>query len=214
MAEELAKKKKVRATHKGVIRKLLNKIEEITKAEAEPTAELESKLKQYEINFKEKLDTLIKLDDEIFVRSEDKDIDTKIQQSEDYKSRIYEALVAITDKLKKEVEVTKKPTEESSVVAPFVTPKEKSLTLKLPKLQIKKFTGNAVEWQAFWDSFDSSVNKQKGLAKVEKFCYLRNLLQGIPYTTIAGFALTDSNYDEAVKLLKERYGRREMIVNS
>ena len=214
MAEELAKKKKVRGTHKGVITKLLNKIEEITKAEAEPTAELESKLKQYEINLKEKLDTLIKLDDEIFVRSEDKDIDAEIQQSEDYKSRIYEALVAITDKLKKEVEVTKKPTEEPSVVAPVVIPKEKSLTVKLPKLQIKKFTGNAVEWQAFWDSFDSSVNKQKGLAKVEKFCYLRNLLEGVPYTTIAGFALTDSNYDEAVKLLKERYGRREMIVNS
>ena len=173
MAEELAKKRKVRGTHKGVITKLLNKIEEITKAEAEPTAELESKLKQYEINLKEKLETLIKLDDEIFVRSEDKDIDVEIQQSEDYKSRIYEALVAITDKLKKEVEVTKKPIEEPSVVAPVViTIKEKSLTVKLPKLQIKKFTGNAVEWQAFWDSFDSSVNKQKGLAKVEKFCYL------------------------------------------
>ena len=45
MAEELARKKKVRGTHKGVITKLLNKIEEITKAEAEPTAELESKFK-------------------------------------------------------------------------------------------------------------------------------------------------------------------------
>ena len=159
MAEELAKKKKVCGTHKGVITKQLNKIEEITKAEAEPTAKLESKLKQYEINLKEKLDTLIKLDDEIFVRSEDKDIDTEIQQSEDYKSRNYETLVAIMDKLKKEVEVTKKPTEEPSVVAPVVIPKKKSLTVKLPKLQIKKFTGNAVEWQAFWDSFDSSVNK-------------------------------------------------------
>ena len=86
--------------------------------------------------------------------------------------------------------------------------------MKLPKLQFKKFAGNVVEWQAFWDSFDSSVNKQKGLANVEKFCYLRNLLEGVPYTTIAGFASADSNYDEAVKLLKERYGRREMIVNS
>ena len=85
--------------------------------------------------------------------------------------------------------------------------------MKLPKLQIKKFVGN-VEWQAFWDSFDSFVNKQKGLAKVGKFCYLRNLLEGVPYTTIAGFALTDPNYNEAVKLLNERYGRREMIVNS
>ena len=149
------------------------------------------------------MDTLIKLDDEIFVLSEDKDINTEIQQSEDYESRIYEALVAIMDKLKKEVEVSRKPTEEPSVVAPVVIPEEKSLTVRLPKLQMKKFTGNAVEWQAFWDSFDSSVNKQKGSAKVEKFCYLRNLLEGVPYATIAGFALMDSNYNEAVKLLKE-----------
>ena len=188
MAEGLAKKKKVRGTQKSVITRLLNKVEEITKAEAEPTAELEAKLRQYEINLKEKLDTLLKLDDEIFELSEDKDIDAEIQQSEDYKSRIYEALIGISCNLKRNIEVVDKPVEGPSAV-----PKEKSATVKLSKLVIKKFTGNPLEWQAFWDSFESSVHKQKALVNVEKFCYLRNMLEGVPYNTIAGFALTESN---------------------
>ena len=58
MAEGLAKKKKVCGTQKSVITRLLNKIGEITKAEA---------------NLKKKLDTLKKLEDEIFKLSEDKD---------------------------------------------------------------------------------------------------------------------------------------------
>ena len=73
----------------------------------------------------------------------------------------------------------------------------------------KKFTENPLEWPAFWDSFESLVHKQKALANVEKFCYLRNMLEGVPYSMIA-----ESNYEEAVKLLRERFGRRDLIVNS
>ena len=58
------------------------------------------------------------------------------------------------------------------------------------------------------------MHKQKVLANVDKLCYLRNMLEGVPYNTIAGFALTESNYEEAVKLLRERFGRRDLIVNS
>ena len=144
MAEGLAEKKKVCGTQKSVITRLLNKIEEITKAEAEPIAELEAKLRQYEINLKEKLDTLLKLDDEIFELSEDKDTDAEIQQSEDYKGRIYEVLTGISCKLKRNIEVVDKPAEGPSAV-----PKEKSATVKLPKLVIKKFTGNPFEWGLF-----------------------------------------------------------------
>ena len=104
MAEGLARKEKVRGTQKSVITRLLNKTEEITKAEAEPIAELEAKLRQCEINLKEKLDTLLKLDDEIFEPSEDKDTDSEIQQSEVYKSRIYEALIGIFFGLKRNIE--------------------------------------------------------------------------------------------------------------
>ena len=85
-------------------------------------------------------------------------------------------------------------------------PKEKSATVKLPKLVIKKFTGNPLEWQAFWDTFESLVHKQKALANVEKFCYLRNMLEGVPYNTIAGFALMESNYGEVVKCSAKNWG--------
>ena len=45
--------------------------------------------------------------------------------------------------------------------------------IKLPKLEIKKFNGKLQEWSEFWDSFNSAIHSEQGLAKVDKFKYLR-----------------------------------------
>ena len=48
--------------------------------------------------------------------------------------------------------------------------------VKLPKLELKKFSGNIAEWQEFWDGFKSAVHDDVQLAKVDKFKYLRSYL--------------------------------------
>ena len=34
-------------------------------------------------------------------------------------------------------------------------------TVKLPKLELKKFDGNILRWQEFWDTFDSTIHQNK-----------------------------------------------------
>ena len=87
-------------------------------------------------------------------------------------------------------------------------------TAKLPKLQLKKFTGNIVEWQAFWDAFRDTVHNSTQLTSVEKFHYLYSLLEGTAVRAIQGLQLTSNNYDIAVKLLKERFGNKQKIINA
>ena len=53
---------------------------------------------------------------------------------------------------------------------------KKIIRAKLLKLEVKKFGGKLQEWQEFWDSFDSAVNQNEGLADVDKFAYLKGLL--------------------------------------
>ena len=70
---------------------------------------------------------------------------------------------------------------------------------KLPKLELKKFTGNPIEWYPFWESFESAVHKDSNLSGVDKFNYLKSLLTGTTQSVVAGLALTCANYEKAVE---------------
>ena len=83
--------------------------------------------------------------------------------------------------------------------------------VKLPKLEMKKFSGRPQDWQEFWDSFQSSIDKSESLSTVDKFAYLRSLVQEPARSTIAGFALTSANYGAAVQALKKCYGKEITI---
>lgn len=85
---------------------------------------------------------------------------------------------------------------------------------RLPKLELKKFGGNPVEWSPFWDSFQSAVHVNESLNTVDKFNYLKSLMYGQAAETINGFALTSENYEEAVNLLKDRYGSKQVLISA
>lgn len=84
-------------------------------------------------------------------------------------------------------------------------------TAKLPKLEVKKFSGRIQEWQEFWDSFENAIDKNESLAAVDKFAYLRSLVVEPVRSTITGFSLTSANYKEAMEVLKKQYGKEIAI---
>ena len=83
--------------------------------------------------------------------------------------------------------------------------------VKLPRLELPKFSGELTDWQSFWDRFEALVN-QSDLPVISKFSYLQSLLQGEALSVIQGLALTTANYEVACDLLKERFGRPEKII--
>ena len=85
---------------------------------------------------------------------------------------------------------------------------------RLPKLTLPKFSGNILEWQTFWESYESAVHFNPSLTNIEKFNYLKSQLEGDALNTIAGFALTNGNYMEAVNVLTERFGQTHMITEA
>lgn len=85
--------------------------------------------------------------------------------------------------------------------------------VKLPKLSIKKFTGDLTQWVAFWDSFDSAIHSNYSLSPVDKFNYLRSYLESSAAEAVAGLTVTSANYDEAIAILKKRFGNQQLIIN-
>ncbi|GFU62311.1 uncharacterized protein TNCV_4402321 [Trichonephila clavipes] len=87
-------------------------------------------------------------------------------------------------------------------------------SVRLPKLQIDKYFGDPCLWLEFWNKFQNSIDKNETLTKVDKFSYLKSLLGGAAGNVVNGFALFDDNYDNALILLKERFGREGIVVNA
>ena len=83
--------------------------------------------------------------------------------------------------------------------------------MKLPKLELKKFSGKIAEWAEFWDGFKSAVHDDPDLAKIDKFKYLRCYLEEPAKSVVTGFSMTEADYDAAVNLLTKRYAKPGVI---
>ena len=70
-----------------------------------------------------------------------------------------------------------------------------------------------MNWTAFWDSYESAVHNNTDLSAVQKFTYLRSLLERTAYDVVAGLTLSYADYREAIKILKKRFGDTQLIIS-
>ena len=94
------------------------------------------------------------------------------------------------------------------------TVSENKSRINLPVLTLKKFSGEYEEYQEFIDSFNASVHTNDDLEPVEKFTYLKAHLEGDASSLIKGYSTTNANYLSALKLLKENFGREDLVISS
>ena len=86
--------------------------------------------------------------------------------------------------------------------------------INLPKINIKSFGGDPLQWLTFWDSFSAAIDKNHGLSDIEKMNYLNGMLKGEAARAISGLPLTEENYKKAIALLKERFGKPQILTNA
>ena len=96
---------------------------------------------------------------------------------------------------------------------PPIQPNNHVSQVKLPKLILKKFSGDPSQWNPFWDTFETSIHTNPSLAPIDKFNYLKSLMDGAAAESIAGLSLTNANYEEAIAVLKSRFGNKQQIIN-
>ena len=105
----------------------------------------------------------------------------------------------------------------SSQAVPPITPvvqNQPIVQAKLPKLTLPRFRGEITHWITFWDSYNSAVHNNPALSKVDKFNYLNSLLEGAAKRSIQGLTLSDANYDSAVEILEQRFGKPQQIISA
>ena len=91
---------------------------------------------------------------------------------------------------------------------------DKSRNVKLPKLGIKKFSGEPTAWMTFIDLFEATVDRSTNLSEVEKFNYLLSYLEKDALQTISGMPITNANYKKTLELLRNRFGNPQKIISA
>lgn len=93
-----------------------------------------------------------------------------------------------------------------------VNPDTKPNAVKLPKLDLNKFSGKLLKWQEFWNSFDPVVHFTELPIPVEKINYRRAKLQAETAVSSLRVNPDNFNYRESIRLLQKRFGQNEIII--
>ncbi|KAK3727775.1 hypothetical protein QZH41_016420, partial [Actinostola sp. cb2023] len=164
---------KLRNGHKAYATKLISETKELLN---ESSPEVREKLKILTISLNEILQKIADLDEEILdqVDSEE-EIAEEIETAGSFRAGMHEVVVKIDDLL---ISRSQRPQRSDTNV-------EKVVSTKLPKLELRKFKGDPKEWITFWERFSSAVHDNPTISDVDKFNYLKGLLEGSALTTVA-----------------------------
>lgn len=103
-------------------------------------------------------------------------------------------------------EVKKRESNSDSV------PSQPTIRTKLPTINISTFTGKYADYVNFINLFKSLIHSDRSLDKVQKLHYLRSFVKDEPYDLIKNLPLECDSYDEALRLLDDRYFNKFRII--
>ena len=158
----------------------------------------------------EKHNKVTVFDQQIFDSKLDNDGDVEAEET---------STTNFTIEFRKQMNIIEKflrPTDTNSVTVTANRPASSigENKFKLPKLDIETFNGDYTKWQTFWDNFSCAIDSNESLSNVQKMTYLKNLLKNDAADIIAGLPLTNDNYTTAIKLMKNRYGNKQLLISA
>ena len=219
--ESLARLMSRRAAHRGAATRILGGAHGIRDGDTS-TDDKRARI-QVQINLlTNKIDQLRDIDDRIQKVIDDGLLEAEIGAAEDHIIRLQQQKGELEQFIQTLLPVERATHDDDNAsVASQVSSTFQSIAAqmmrgshRLPTLSLPTFSGNILNWNAFWDSFRCEVHSQENLSNVTKFTYLRAQLSGEPLRLIAGFSLQDDNYPLAVDMLKENYGKPSRIADA
>ena len=108
----------------------------------------------------ERLKTIQKLDETILENTKGRDIEKEVEDSGEFCANVYRILARIDLSLEDAKNSAHEGTSPSFIQGTSNNnmKSKEGANMKLPKLELKSFSGNYEEWQSFWDTFEFAVN--------------------------------------------------------
>ena len=156
------------------------------------------KLQHLRETLKEKYSYLGQLNESIHEIIEENDLTGDMNKSIEYNVRINDVL--------KRVDLYLKKNDVSC------TDNQNVACIKLPKIELPKFSGNKIDFSGFWDIFNAAIMSNSTLSNVQKFAYLLSCLTGEAKSSLSGLSLNNDNFELAIRLLTDKFGNKDSII--
>jgi len=85
---------------------------------------------------------------------------------------------------------------------------------RLPTIPLPHFSGNYQQWKPFIDQFNALVTNDTSLSDVQKIHYLKSCLSDQALDVVSTLASTDSSFNSALDLLRQRYDHKRRTIQS
>ncbi|XP_071055722.1 uncharacterized protein [Onthophagus taurus] len=86
--------------------------------------------------------------------------------------------------------------------------------VKLPVIDLPKFSGSYDTWLGFRDIFESLIHANASINDMQKFHYLLSALTGRARQVIESLEITNTNYQVAWELIRERYDNPRILIHN
>lgn len=138
----------------------------------------------------------------------------EIEHADEYLARYHQAKIEMTQIDEREhTRNTPVPTESPQSFRAVVSTQEGTRTLKLPKIELRKFGGDIKDWLSFWATFQK-IHEDKVLPIEDKFYYLlQSMIKDSRAAEIVNsFPPTTDNYKKAIQSLQSRFGKKDLLI--
>lgn len=133
--------------------------------------------------------------------------------TENYYDKTEDLYLELKTLLKENLSACKNQSSTSDTTITPVTKEIRNHT-KLPPIQIPTFNGEYKNWSSFKELFTSIIHRDSQLTNIEKLHYLKTSLSGEPETLLKHISLSDCNYEEAWKILEQRFNNPRIIIGN
>ena len=109
----------------------------------------------------------------------DADMEMEIFESSEFEKSVSELIISINVWLKSH---NNEAISDGTVPYPIQNSNSQNSNIsvrpRLPRQEIPPFSGDPLQFQSFWETFDSSTHSNTSLAPINKFSYFKTLLTG------------------------------------
>ncbi|CAG9109947.1 unnamed protein product [Plutella xylostella] len=198
--EKLVKK---RSSYKGRLTMFISYLDTVESLKSSDIAELQLRIG--------KVESLYAQYDEVQLQLEcaADDMQSQLNERSMFESQYYKALARAQNLLTKY-----NKSNNDDACSENVTRASNHRLVKLPTIQLPKFSGSYENWLEFHDTFSSLIHTNDEIDEINKFHYLRASLEGSAAVVIQSFEFSASNYAVAWKVLCERFDNKRLLIQN
>ncbi|KOC58698.1 hypothetical protein WH47_09025 [Habropoda laboriosa] len=203
---------KTRAIIKGNVTRLIGYFSESAEVDID---DIETRKTKLEESYQAFLKTQLEI--EILAEETQLDSDQELERSR-FEEHYFKCAKVINQRLRA-LSVNQTTSEPGTPSSHSGSTRNSNITINhgntlLPKIEIRPFDGNPIDWYSFHDTFQSLVHNDVNIPAVQKFYLLKNSLRGSVATIIEPLTASEENYKVAWELLKQRCDRPRQIIQT